>query len=178
MAKISPLMILPPAIFAGLAGLFAVGMFRDNIGELPSTFVGQTAPDIQAIPLADLPSFDSMDLADGNVKIVNFFASWCPPCRAEHPLLLDLQAEGVLIFGVNNKDDSADALAFLDELGNPYAGITVDANGRQSIDWGVVALPETFVIDGDGTVVLKFPGPINQAVESHIRPALIEAATH
>ncbi len=178
MAKFSPLMLLPPAIFAGMAGLFAAGMLRENPGDLPSTFIGQPAPAIEPVALADIPTFDAATLADGNVKIVNFFASWCPPCRAEHPLLMDLAAEGIPIYGVNNKDATADALEFLAEGGNPYTGVTVDSNGRQSIDWGVVALPETFVIAGDGTVILKFPGPINGAVDRKIRPALAEAAAH
>lgn len=176
MARLSPLVLVPPVAFAALAGLFAAGMFRDGQGELPSPFIGQPAPPIAAAALADLPTFTSGDLADGRVKIVNFWASWCPPCRAEHGDLMALAAEGIPVYGVNKSDQGGDALGFLEELGNPYTAIAVDPNGRQSIEWGVVALPETFVIDGDGTVILKFPGPINGVVDTIIRPALAEAA--
>ena len=171
-----PLLFIPPVIFVALAALFYVGMQRENPGDLPSTFIGRPAPPIEAVALAGLPSFAGEDLlGDGEVKIVNFWASWCPPCRAEHPALVDLAEEGVPIYGVNNKDRGGDALGFLEELGNPYRAVTVDANGRQSIEWGVVALPETFVLDGEGRVVLKFPGPIHGVMDNVIRPALEEA---
>ena len=176
MARLSPLVVIPPVVFAGLAGLFLAGMFRENPDDLPSPFIGRPAPEISAVPLADYPSFDSSVLTDGEVKIVNFWASWCPPCRAEHPALMQLAEEGVPIYGVNKSDTGGDALAFLRDLGNPYEGVTVDANGRQSIDWGVVALPETFVLDGEGMVVLKFPGPIHGVLDTVIRPALEEAS--
>ncbi|EAR52221.1 periplasmic protein thiol:disulfide oxidoreductase, DsbE subfamily protein [Oceanicola granulosus HTCC2516] len=170
------LMILPPALFAGLAGLFLAGMFRDDPDALPSTFIGTQAPALPAVALGTYPTFASDDLANGEVKMVNFFASWCPPCRAEHPALMQLAEEGVAVYGVNKSDPTDTALEFLDELGNPYRAITVDRNGRHAIDWGVVALPETFVLDGDGTVVLKFSGPIHGVMDSIIRPALAEAA--
>lgn len=180
----SLLLMIPVVITAILIAGFAVALMSNreakNLGvdpsALPSAFLGETIPDLTAVPLGDLPSFASGDLLDGEVKIVNFFASWCPPCRAEHPALMQLAAEGVPIYGVNKSDRAGDALGFLEELGNPYVGVTVDANGRQSLDWGVVALPETFVIDGEGRVVLKFPGPIHGVMETIIRPALAEAA--
>lgn len=175
MARIRPLVLLPPVAFAAIAGVFAAGMFRDNPDQLPSTFIDRPAPDLVASQLGDHPSFSSEVFDDGEVKVVNFFASWCPPCRAEHPALMDLAAEGVAVYGVNKSDDTADALAFIDNLGNPYRAITVDANGRQAIDWGVVALPETFILDGEGTVILKFPGPIHGVMDTIIRPALVEA---
>jgi cytochrome c biogenesis protein CcmG/thiol:disulfide interchange protein DsbE len=110
------------------------------------------------------------------VKLVNFWASWCAPCRVEHPKLEELAAEGLPIYGVNYKDEPDKALAFLAELGDPYAGIGADAGGRMGLDWGLYGVPETFVIDGDGTVVLRFAGPITQSVlDTTIRPA-IEAA--
>lgn len=176
MARISFFVLIPPLVFAGLAGLFLSGMFRDNPDELPSPFIGRPAPALSAVQLGDYPSFDREDLLDGEVKIVNFWASWCPPCRAEHPAMMQLAAEGVPIYGVNKSDEGGDALGFLSDLGNPYQAITVDANGRQGIDWGVVALPETFVLDGDGTVILKFPGPIHGVMDTIIRPALEKAA--
>ncbi|QQA44452.1 DsbE family thiol:disulfide interchange protein [Pelagovum pacificum] len=176
MARIRPLMIAPPVIFAALAGLFAAGMYRDNPDELPSTLIDRPVPDLEGVQLASYPTFSSSDLADGEVKIVNFFASWCPPCRAEHPALMELSEEGVPVYGVNKSDPEDNALAFIEEMGNPYRAIAVDRNGRDSIDWGVVALPETFVVDGDGVIVLKFSGPIHGVMDTIIRPALAEAA--
>ncbi len=110
------------------------------------------------------------------MKLVNYWASWCAPCRVEHPTLEELAAEGVPIYGINYKDDPAKALAFLAELGNPYVAMGADASGRTALDWGVYGVPETFVIDGDGTVILRFAGPITGSVlEKTIRPALAAA---
>ncbi len=177
MARVSPLMILPPVIFAGLAAMFVWGMNRDDPNALPSAFAGKQAPAVVVTPLADLPVFADADLRDGKVKLVNFWASWCAPCRAEHPNLEKLRAEGVTILGVNYKDKPEAALGFLAELGNPYAAVGADASGRMGIDWGLYGVPETFVIDGEGNVVLRFPGPITERVlESDIRPAMKEAA--
>ena len=94
----------------------------------------------------------------------------------EHPNLAALAAEGVAIYGINYKDEPAKALAFLEELGNPYAAVGADASGRMALDWGVYGVPETYVIDGEGTIILRFAGPITQRViEDQIRPALEKA---
>ena len=177
MARISPLMILPPVIFAGIAAMFLFGMNRENPDALPSTLVGQPAPAVVVAPLADLPVFTDADLRDGRVKLVNFWASWCGPCRAEHPNLSRLQAEGVTIYGVNYKDKPEAAAGFLAELGNPYAALGADESGRMGIDWGIYGVPETFIIDGAGKVVLRFPGPITgRALDDVIRAGMKDAA--
>jgi cytochrome c biogenesis protein CcmG/thiol:disulfide interchange protein DsbE len=107
---------------------------------------------------------------------VNYWASWCAPCRVEHPNLEALADEGLTIYGINYKDDPRNAEAFLEELGDPYAAIGSDSSGRTAIDWGLYGVPETYVIDGEGRVVLRFAGPVTQrALETRIRPA-IEAA--
>jgi cytochrome c biogenesis protein CcmG/thiol:disulfide interchange protein DsbE len=117
------------------------------------------------------------DLTSPGVKLVNFWASWCGPCRVEHPLLTALAAEGVPIVGVNYKDDPEKALGFLAELGDPYALIGADASGRTGLDWGIYGVPETFVIGPDGRVVLRFPGPLSpDVVEERIRPAIAAAS--
>ena len=121
--------------------------------------------------------FSDATLRDGQVKLVNYWASWCAPCRAEHPNLEKLAQEGIPVYGINYKDKLANADAFLSELGDPYAAIGRDENGRMGLDWGVYGVPETYVIDGDGTIILRFAGPITQRViESTIRPALEKAA--
>ena len=176
MKKIPVLAILPPLIFVALAGLFLGGMFRDDPDALPSTLVGAPAPAVEVTPLAGLVPFTRAVLEEPGPKLVNFWASWCAPCRVEHPQLMDLQAEGLVIYGVNYKDDADKARAFLAELGDPFAGVGGDDAGRMALEWGVYGVPETFVIDGDGTVLLRFAGPVTDVIlEKRIRPALAEA---
>lgn len=169
-------MVLPPVVFLGLAGLFFVGMQREDPDGLPSALVGKQAPEVVLTQLGDKTPFADGDLRDGDVKLVNYWASWCGPCRAEHPNLEQLAEEGLTIYGANYKDKPENALGFLEELGDPYAAIGADESGRMALDWGVYGVPETYVIDGDGNIVLRFAGPITErALESTIRPA-IEAA--
>ena len=173
MAKVSPLMIAPPLIFAGLAAMFMIGMQRENPDELPTAMAGKPAPAVQMVNLADLPSFSDATLKDGQVKLVNFWASWCAPCMVEHPNLEAMAAEGIAIYGVNYKDKPEAALKFLAELGNPYAGIGRDENGRMGLNWGVYGVPETYLIDGEGRIVMRHAGPITQRViETTLGPAI------
>jgi len=170
------LAVLPPAVFAALAALFYFGMFRDDPDALPSAVAGREAPVVDVRPLGDKPVFEAAALREPGPKLVNFWASWCAPCRVEHPQLETLAADGVPIYGVNYKDEPGKALGFLDELGDPYTAIGADPNGRMALDWGLYGVPETYVIDGDGRVVLRFAGPITEAVlDNRIRPALAEA---
>lgn len=176
MAKISPLMVAPPLLFVGLAALFFFGMQREYPNELPSALEGKPAPVVSVTPLGSKPGFSDSDVRAEGVKLVNYWASWCAPCRVEHPQLETLADEGVTIYGVNYKDKAPNALKFLDELGDPYAGIGADENGRMALDWGVYGVPETYVIDSKGQIVLRFAGPITKSIlENQIRPA-IEAA--
>ncbi|SDC92226.1 DsbE family thiol:disulfide interchange protein [Ruegeria marina] len=177
MAKVSPLMLAPPLIFGAFVLLAAVGMFRDDPESLPSAREGQPAPALVLTEFPGAPGFDEATLRDGEVKLVNFWASWCAPCRAEHPSLEKLAAEGIPIYGVNYKDKVENAQAFLDELGNPFAALGRDEQGRTGLDWGVYGVPETYVIAGDGAIVLRFAGPItSRVIDSTIRPALEKAA--
>ena len=148
-----------------------------DTNALPSTLAGRQAPAVAVAQLADLPTFSDADLKDGKVKLVNFWASWCAPCRAEHPNLEKLKAEGVTIYGVNYKDKPDAALGFLRDLGNPYSAIGTDESGRMGIDWGIYGVPETFIIDGNGKVVDRFPGPITErSMDDVIRAGLKKAA--
>lgn len=177
MAKISPLMVAPPAIFLIIAGLFGFGMLRDDPDALPSARAGQLAPPLSVTALNDHVPFDDATLRSGQVKLVNYWASWCAPCRAEHRFLQQLQDEGTVIYGINYKDDPEKAASFLDELGNPYTALAADAAGRTALDWGLYGVPETYVLDASGTVILRFAGPITASIlESTIRPAIAEAA--
>jgi cytochrome c biogenesis protein CcmG/thiol:disulfide interchange protein DsbE len=173
---VKPLVLLPPAIFALLAGLFAAGMFREDPDALPSAREGQPAPAMVLTQLGPEPPFGDADLRGAGVKLVNYWASWCAPCRIEHTVLMEIAESGVPIYGINYKDEPENALAFLGELGDPYAAIGADATGRTGIDWGLYGVPETFVIDAEGVIRLRFAGPITPEIyEKRIKPA-IEAA--
>jgi cytochrome c biogenesis protein CcmG, thiol:disulfide interchange protein DsbE len=154
------LMILPPVLFAGLAGMFYVGMYRDNPGELRSVLLGRAAPVLPATGLPGLPLLTEADLRTGEVTVLNFWASWCPPCRAEHPVLLNMAERGIRVAGINMMDDDAKAVAYLAEDGNPFFAVATDPNGRNRVEWGVTAPPETFILAGDGTVLFRFVGPL------------------
>lgn len=171
------LALVPVAIFAALIGaFFGPGLFRENPDALPSEIAGGPAPAVAITALDDKPVFSDATLRDGQVKLVNFWASWCVPCRAEHPLLKELAAE-LPVYGVNYKDRPGNAMDFLTELGDPYAGIVADVDARMGIDWGLYGVPETFVVAGDGTVILRYAGPLTRAVIArHLRPAIAEAA--
>ena len=179
MAKVSPLMIAPPAIFLAFIVFAGVGMFREDPNALPSAREGREAPPVQLTALPGKTLFDDATLRDGEVKLVNYWASWCAPCRVEHPHLETLAAEGIPIYGVNYKDDPANALKFLTDLGDPYVGIGADASGRMALDWGLYGVPETYVIAGDGTVILRFAGPVTQRhLDETLRPAIERAASN
>jgi cytochrome c biogenesis protein CcmG/thiol:disulfide interchange protein DsbE len=179
MARIPLLVLIPPVAFAALAGLFAAGMMRDDGQELPSALVGQVAPAFPETPLPGHAPPAPGTLADGEVKLVNFFASWCAPCRVEHPVLTDLAEQGLPVYGIAYKDDPARTAAFLEELGNPYTGIAQDADGRMAPDWGLYGVPETFVLAGDGTVIDRMPFPLTpELVATRLRAALAEAGAH
>lgn len=158
---------IPIAVFALTVAILFSGLWRDP-HELPSALVGKLAPafDLAAVELPkDLarPGVASADLK-GKASIVNFFASWCIPCKAEHPLLLRLKESGVApIYGIDYKDKPEDAGKFLSELGNPYDRIGADRDGRVGIDFGVYGVPETYVIDKAGRIRLRHVGPLTPA---------------
>lgn len=173
--------LLPLLLFLLLAGVIAWFMVESEFRErdtkaLPSVLIDRPAPEFDLPPLEGIaPGLARADLG-GRPALVNFFASWCLPCRAEHPGLMALAEEGaVAIYGINYKDPEAEARAWLDELGNPYRRIGVDRNGRTAIEWGVYGVPETFVIDASRRVRYRHVGPIlPRDLERTIRPLLAE----
>lgn len=173
--------LVPLALFLLLAGTIGWFMVESESEErdtqaLPSVLIDRPVPDFDLPPLASIaPGLARADLG-GKPALVNFFASWCLPCQAEHPVLMGLAAEGgVAIYGVNYKDPEADARGWLGKLGNPYERIGVDADGRAAIEWGVYGVPETFVIDAEGMVRYRHVGPIlERDLERTIRPLLAE----
>ncbi len=169
--------LAPVLVFVVVAGYFLWGLNPDRDPRiLPSAMIDKPAPEFTAGPIAGMtvPGLATADLRSGQVSLVNVFASWCFPCRAEHPLLMDLARRGeVAIFGLNYKNKPEEARAWLRELGNPYARIGTDENGRIGIDWGVAGVPETFVIDGTGRIRYRHWGPIDKdALERTILPLI------
>jgi len=159
------LFVLPLVVVAGIGGFLLWGLNPDrDPSVLPSVLIDEPAPAfaLSALEGAGVPGLSREDLvgASGPV-LVNVFASWCIPCRAEHAVLTRMaERDGVVLYGINYKDKPGEARAWLDELGNPYARIGSDYDGRAGIEWGLTGVPETFVVDAGGTVRLRHVGPI------------------
>ncbi|WMT86952.1 DsbE family thiol:disulfide interchange protein [Pelagibacterium sp. 26DY04] len=171
------LAVLPLVVLVGLIAVFATQMGRST-SFVPSALIDRPVPsfDLAAIEGHDQPGFATADMAGNGVVVVNVFASWCVPCRAEHPLLMDLADRDVALFGINYDDPAENARAFLAELGNPYDRIGADRDRRVGIEWGVYGVPETFVVDNEGTIRFKHTGPLDaDSYENVLLPA-IEAA--
>jgi cytochrome c biogenesis protein CcmG/thiol:disulfide interchange protein DsbE len=174
-------LLIPLAVFLALAAVFLVRLYGSgDISNVPSALVGKPAPEFSLPPLEGLaangvpvPGLARADL-DGHVTLVNVFASWCAPCRAEHPLLTELaKDERIRVVAINYKDQPENARRFLGRLGNPFAAIGVDTAGRAAIDWGVYGVPETFIVGRDGTILLKHIGPLTDAaIRDRIMPAI------
>ncbi len=176
--KINWIAFFPIIIFAGLVAMFFLpGLLRNDPSAIPTTREGKPAPSLfQSENQGPFETFTDATLREPGVKLVNFWASWCPPCRAEHPNLVKLAKDGLPIYGINYKDKLADSTKFLSSLGNPFTKLLIDDKGRNGIEWGVVAMPESYLIDSTGTILWHFRGPITQRViDQKLRP-LIDAA--
>lgn len=186
----SPLIfIVPLLIFGALAIVFLAGLFSGDASRVPSALIGKPAPQITLTALEGLqrngqpvPSFTMPDLAKGKATIVNVFASWCAPCRVEHPHLVALSdtpavKQGkVALVGFNYKDEAENARRFLGALGNPFSAVGVDRAGRGAIEWGVYGVPETFLIGPDGRILDKHVGPLDQAGAQRLLAKAVAAA--
>ena len=173
------IVLLPLLIFLGLAAIFLMQLLSGrDIAAIPSALIGQTAPETTLPPLegTNLPGLASKDFA-GRVTLLNVWASWCAPCREEHPVLLGLsQDKRFTLAGLNYKDQPENARRFLGDLGNPFGAIGTDQTGRTAIDWGVYGVPETFVIGKDGKILFKHVGPLTQrSVASELMPQIEKA---
>ena len=165
--------LLPLALFAVLAAYFWRGLAPDHDPQLlPSALIDKPAPSFA------LAAFNggtlSSDAFKGQVVLVNFFASWCVPCREEHPVLMDLgKRDTVLLYGIDYKDKAEDAAKFLQSLGDPYRRIGLDSTGRTGINFGVYGVPETYAIDREGRIRWRHVGPLDEAtVQKEVLPLL------
>ncbi|MEM9433004.1 MAG: DsbE family thiol:disulfide interchange protein [Pseudomonadota bacterium] len=152
-------------LFLGTGGYIAYSNFeaRKDPSSIPSALVSKPVPafELPAISGVDLPGLSQTDLMAGQLTLVNVFASWCAPCRAEHAVLTRMkEAQGFRLVGINYKDRAEDAAAWLTELGNPYDAIGHDFTGRAGIEWGVTGVPETFIVDAAGIILHRFAGPV------------------
>jgi cytochrome c biogenesis protein CcmG/thiol:disulfide interchange protein DsbE len=167
--------VIPLALFLLLAALLAVGLtIADRKSELPSPLIGKPMPTF-SLPLLGQPGslVSNTDLL-GEPFLLNVWASWCVTCRVEHPVIEELAGSGQLkVVGLNYRDAPADAEAWLQHFGNPFALVLADEAGRTAIDFGVYAAPETFLIDARGNIVFKHIGALtNEVVNGEILPRL------
>ncbi|KPF42852.1 DsbE family thiol:disulfide interchange protein [Rhizobium sp. AAP43] len=170
---------LPLVVFAGLAAVFLTQLQSGrDVNEIPSALLGTKAPalNLPALEGADRPALTTAAI-QGKLTLVNVFASWCVPCRQEHPMLLELSKDPrVTVVGINYKDRNDNALRFLGELGNPYKAIGVDPNGKAAIDWGVYGIPESYLVGADGTILYKKVGPFDpETFQTQLMPAIEKA---
>lgn len=176
------LALIPLIVFLGLAAIFYKQLAGGgSTRELPSALIGKPAPIIKLPILVGLkvngvqvPAL-SGDIFKGKVTVLNVFASWCAPCRLEHPQLLELSKDSrIQIVALNYKDAPENALRFLGQLGNPYTIVGVDEKGRAAIEWGVYGVPETYVIGKGGIIRFKHVGPISDVILNEEMQPLIE----
>lgn len=169
--------VIGALFFLGLLGLMLYGVSRSDRPDrdtLPSALIGKPAPAF-SLPVLHDPTVQVSDTQlRGAPYLLNVWGSWCPACRDEHPILTRFaETKRVRVVGYNWKDERADALRWLEQLGNPYMVVLADEEGRTALDWGIVAAPETFLVDGSGIVRWKYSGAITQDVlDQQLIPAL------
>ena len=174
--------LIPLAGFLVLAGFASLALLATLRGErdmtqLPSAMVGKPAPAVALPDLREAGNTVSAIDFKGRPFLVNIFASWCAPCRAEAPALA-LLSEEIEIFGIAYKDKSEDTRGFLATYGDPFADIGIDRDGDAGMRWGVYGVPETFLVDANGTIILRHAGPIDRRVlDELLRPAIQDLAT-
>jgi len=168
------LKLIPLAVFMVIVGFLAKGLTLDP-ATLPSALLDKPAPEFSLPVLGDSQKTISGSDLGGSPYLLNVFASWCASCVVEHPLLVNLGIDepSLMLVGLNYKDEPQAATQWLNRFGNPFKLVLDDREGLIGIDWGVVAVPETFVVDGSGIVRFKHTGPLNEKlIDGTIRPLI------
>ena len=175
LAGVNKKLLIPLVVFVALVGFLLVGLFRDP-REVPSPLIGKPAPTFTLAQLHEPAKTLGPNDLKGKVWLLNVWASWCVSCRDEHPLLVELaKAKIVPIVGLDYKDEPQAGKGWLAKLGNPYDVSVMDSDGRAGIDWGVYGVPETFVIDKQGTIRYKQIGPVTaESLQKKILPLVRE----
>ncbi|CDZ32075.1 Thiol:disulfide oxidoreductase, DsbE family [Neorhizobium galegae bv. officinalis] len=177
--------LIPLTIFLGFAAVAGKMLYDQDVNgrdvsAIPSALIGKKAPSLALPPLdgSNTAALTTAAIA-GKLTLVNVFASWCVPCRQEHPILKELANDSRLtIVGINYKDRNDNALRFLGELGNPYKAIGIDPNGKAAIDWGVYGIPESYLVAPDGTILYKKVGPFDErSLTQDLMPAIEKASS-
>lgn len=162
---------IPLIVFIAFCGLLYVGLFMDSNTDLPSPLLDKPLPEFSASTLRNPEKTVTEKELAGQVFLLNVWGSWCPPCKIEHPYLVNLAKQGVNIIGVNYKDERDNALTWLERLGDPYQYNIVDAEGRFGINLGVYGAPETFLVDHNGVIRYKHVGIVDRQVwEDDFKP--------
>jgi cytochrome c biogenesis protein CcmG/thiol:disulfide interchange protein DsbE len=174
------LVLIPVIVFAALAALFWRGLYGEP-SKIPSALINKPVPDftLAAVPGLPVPGLAAGDLKAGKVTVVNVWASWCAPCRIEHPLLTELaKRPDITLAGINYKDEPENAVRFLMTLGQPFAAVGMDRDGRAAVNWGVYGVPETFIVDGQGVIRYKHIGPLTpEAIAGKLSAEIEKART-
>lgn len=156
-------LIVPIILFFFIIIVFFYLLIIDrNPSKLPSALIKQKVPKFETSLLLEKKNFISWDEFGNEITVVNFFATWCVPCRAEHNYIKRLSDEGIKIIGINYKDDPKEAIKWLKELGNPYSDVATDSNGSIAIDWGVYGIPESFIVNTKKIIQHRHVGPITK----------------
>ena len=158
------LLIIPFCVFFLIILSFMYLIIKDrNPSEIPSTLIKKKVPEFETSSLIENKNFISEKEFTNQTILVNFFASWCEPCKIEHFYINKLSEKGIKIIGINYKDDPLQAIKWLEKLGNPYTKIALDLKGDIAIDWGVYGIPETFIINKKNIIQYRHVGPITKS---------------
>ena len=172
-----PLLIIPVTVFVALVGVFGYQLWSGHDPRaISSPLIGQDVPrfDLPGLPGRSDEGLSSDDLSGAPVQVVNFFASWCVPCIAEHPQITALSRDyGLPVHGITYNDAPADTLAWLRRYGDPYDRVASDETRQSGVLWGITGVPETYIIDAQGAIRFKYAGPITPDIlEAEILPVI------
>ena len=171
------LLILPSIFFAIILSIFFYLLITErNPSEIPSNLLNKNVPFFEAESLFKNEKFISSQELKNEIILVNFFATWCKPCRDEHGYIKRFSnKKGIKVIGVNYKDNSKKTIKWLKNLGNPYSDVLIDKNGRVAIDWGVYGIPETFIVNSKGIIKYRHVGPITNEIYKKINLIINES---